>query len=95
MGGIYPYPGGRGAECVLSNDKYIGYTVKNSEGQVLASSFKKYSMTSVSAENFKKTIRINNRDYELVLEKIIPMPLKQSLTALMALLWFPCLSQMI
>ena len=29
-------------------------------------------MTSVSADNFKKTVNINNKDYELVLAKIIP-----------------------
>ena len=29
-------------------------------------------MTSVSADNYKKAININGKDYELVLAKIIP-----------------------
>jgi len=56
----------------FSNDKYIGYTVTDSEGKVLESRSDRYTMTSVSADNYKKIIRINNRDFELVLGKIIP-----------------------
>ena len=52
-----------------SNDKYIGYAIKNSEGKVLSSQSDKYTMTSVSADNYKKTIKIDNRDFELVLGK--------------------------
>ena len=56
----------------FSNDKYIGYTIKNSEGNVLTSRSDKYSMTSVSADNYTRKVKINNRDFELVLGKIIP-----------------------
>jgi cytochrome c-type biogenesis protein CcsB len=55
-----------------SGEKYMGYTVKNSEGKVLASSTDKYTMTSVSADDYKRTITINNKKYDLVLGKIIP-----------------------
>jgi cytochrome c-type biogenesis protein CcsB len=55
-----------------SNDKYIGYTIKNSEGKTLSSRSDKYAMTSVSADNYKKTITIDSRDFELVLGKILP-----------------------
>ena len=58
-------------EC-FSNEKYIGYSVKNINGTIITSHSEKYSMTSVSADNFKKAIKINNREYELVLAKIIP-----------------------
>ena len=34
--------------------------------------YEKYSMTSVSADNYKKEIKINNQDYDLVLSKILP-----------------------
>ena len=56
----------------FSNEKYIGYSVKDNFGTIVASHSQKYSMTSVSADNFKKTININNRNYELILAKIIP-----------------------
>ncbi len=55
-----------------STDKYIGYSVKDNDGKVLATDHVKYNMTSVSADNFETKININNRDYQLVLSKIIP-----------------------
>jgi cytochrome c-type biogenesis protein CcsB len=56
----------------FSNEKYIGYSVKDNNGTIITSHSQKYSMTSISADNFKKTIKINGRDYELILSKIIP-----------------------
>jgi cytochrome c-type biogenesis protein CcsB len=56
----------------FSNEKYIGYIIKTSDGKILASHYDKYTMTSFSAENYKKRIRINDREYELALGKIIP-----------------------
>jgi cytochrome c-type biogenesis protein CcsB len=56
----------------FSNEKYIGYSVKDNNGTIITSHSQKYSMTSISADNFKKTIKINGRDYELILAKIIP-----------------------
>jgi cytochrome c-type biogenesis protein CcsB len=58
-------------EC-FSNEKYIGYTVKNNNGIILTGNSEKYSLTSVSADNYKKVIKINDKDYELILAKIIP-----------------------
>ncbi len=56
----------------FSNEKFIGYSIIDSGGKIIASQSEKYSMTSVSADNYKKTLTINNKDYELVLAKIIP-----------------------
>jgi cytochrome c-type biogenesis protein CcsB len=55
-----------------SNEKYIGYLIKDARGNVTATNSEKYSMTSVSADEYKKILNINSKDYELVLAKIIP-----------------------
>ena len=70
-GSIHIREGEEQKEC-FSNEKYIGYSVKDINGSFIASHSEKYSMTSVSADNFKKVLKINNKDYELVLAKIIP-----------------------
>jgi cytochrome c-type biogenesis protein CcsB len=56
----------------FSTEKYIGYSIKDVNANIIDSRLEKYSMTSVSADNYKKKISINNKDYELVLAKIIP-----------------------
>ena len=56
----------------LSNEKYIGYSVKDNKGSIIASRIDKYSMTSVSADNYKKEFLVNGRKFELILAKIIP-----------------------
>jgi cytochrome c-type biogenesis protein CcsB len=56
----------------FSTEKYIWYSIKDAGGKITDMSSSKYSMTSVSADNYKKTIKINNKDYDLVLAKIIP-----------------------
>jgi cytochrome c-type biogenesis protein CcsB len=56
----------------LSNEKYIGYSVKDNKGSIIASHIDKYSMTSVSADNYKKEFFVDSRKYELILAKIIP-----------------------
>jgi cytochrome c-type biogenesis protein CcsB len=56
----------------FSNDKYIGYQVKDQNGAVLASRSDKYGMTSVSADNYTRSIHVDGRTYELILAKIIP-----------------------
>ena len=55
-----------------SNEKYIGYSVKDNNGKTIESRSDKYSMTSVSADNYNKTIKVDGRKFELVLAKIIP-----------------------
>ena len=72
MGRIYSYPGRRGAEYCYSTEKYIGYRIKNSSGEVIASNSQKYSLTSSYCRNYKEKISINNKEYELVLSKVIP-----------------------
>ena len=56
----------------FSTDKYIGYSVTDKSGSVISSHSKKYSLTSVSADNYSKQININNREYKLELSRIIP-----------------------
>src|SRR5450759_1097836 len=70
-GSIHIREGEAQSEC-YSTGKYIGYTVLNSAGKILSANSQKYTMTSASADNYKKRVRINNKDYELVLAKIIP-----------------------
>ncbi len=55
-----------------SNEKYIAYSVRESNGDVISGRSDKYNLTSVSADEYKKMVRINGKDYSLVLEKIIP-----------------------
>jgi cytochrome c-type biogenesis protein CcsB len=56
----------------FSNEKYITYSVKSNNGTKITKHTQKYSMTSVSADRFDKTMKIDGRDYELLLAKIIP-----------------------
>jgi|WetSurMetagenome_2_1015567.scaffolds.fasta_scaffold02437_2 cytochrome c-type biogenesis protein CcsB len=55
-----------------SNEKYIGYSIWDDSGNIIDSRSEKYSMTSVSADDYRKTLRINDKDFELVLAKILP-----------------------
>jgi cytochrome c-type biogenesis protein CcsB len=69
-GSIHIREGEEQQKC-FSNDKYIGYSVKDSTGAAITSSSQKYSMNKVSADNFKRTFKINGREYELMLARII------------------------
>ena len=55
-----------------STEKYIEYSVRDASGKVTETKTDKYSMTSVSADNYKKNVKINGKTYELELAKIIP-----------------------
>lgn len=55
-----------------STDKYIGYTVRETNGDIISSRSDRYHMTSVSADEYKKVVNINGKDYDLILEKIVP-----------------------
>ncbi len=59
------------AEC-LSTDKYIICSVKEADGTASSVLSDKYSLTSVSADEYDKIIKINGRDYNLILSRIIP-----------------------
>ena len=63
---------GETQNACFSSEKYIWYAIKDISGNILSSDQVKYSMTSVSADNYKKVLKINNKDYELVLASIIP-----------------------
>ena len=56
----------------FSNEKYIGYSVKDARGSIVTNRIDKYSLTSVSADNYTREFRINGQKYELILAKIIP-----------------------
>jgi cytochrome c-type biogenesis protein CcsB len=56
----------------FSTEKFIEYSVRDASGKITETKTDKYSMTSVSADNYKKNIKINGKTYELVLSKIIP-----------------------
>lgn len=62
---------GQEQQSCFSNEKYIGYSVKDSSGHLITSSSQKYSLTSSSSDNFKKTFKVKGRDYELILARII------------------------
>jgi cytochrome c-type biogenesis protein CcsB len=55
-----------------SNEKFISYSVRESNGDLISSHSNRYSLTSVSADEYKKVVKIDGRDYDLVLEKIVP-----------------------
>ncbi len=55
-----------------STENYIGYSVKDSQGNVVEGPVQKYSMTAVSADNYNEKVKINNKEYDLVLSKILP-----------------------
>jgi cytochrome c-type biogenesis protein CcsB len=63
---------GQEQQQCYSNDKYIGYSVKDKSGAVISSHSQKYSMTAVTAENSKQTAKINGVDYKIILAKLIP-----------------------
>jgi cytochrome c-type biogenesis protein CcsB len=58
-------------EC-YSNEKYIGLSVKDEKENVLYSLLKKYTMTSATAENFKRKLNAGGKEYEVLLARIIP-----------------------
>ncbi len=62
---------GQEQQLCFSNEKYIGYSVKDTNGVVVTSSSQKYFMSAVSSDNFKKTFKVNGREYELILARIM------------------------
>ncbi len=63
---------GEAQNTCYSIDKYIWYSVKDAGGKLIDSQSDKYTLTSVSADTYKKKLDINNKEYDLVLSKIIP-----------------------
>ena len=58
-------------EC-FSTEKYITCSVRESDGTVTSAIRINTHLTSVSADEYKKVIKINGKDYNLVLSRIIP-----------------------
>jgi cytochrome c-type biogenesis protein CcsB len=55
-----------------TGQKFIGYSVVDATGKVTDSNSEEYSMTAVSADEYKKSVNIGGTVYDLVLAKIIP-----------------------
>lgn len=70
--GVMHIRNGEQQNTCYSTEKYIGYSINDVNGSLIESHSQKYSMTSVSADNYKKILNINSKDYDLVLAKIIP-----------------------
>lgn len=70
-GSMHIREGGEENKC-YSSDKYISYVIKDNKGNVLDEGSDKYSMTAITADNYKKSIPAGDGKYELVLSKIIP-----------------------
>jgi cytochrome c-type biogenesis protein CcsB len=56
----------------FSGEKFLGYILKDKSGNILDQKSQKYYMGSQSADNYKKKIRSDGKDYDLVLARIIP-----------------------
>lgn len=63
---------GETSSLCSSGEKYIGYSVKNEKGDLISEYSRKYTMTSVSADNFKRKIKSGDKTYQLVLARILP-----------------------
>jgi cytochrome c-type biogenesis protein CcsB len=63
---------GETSNSCLSNLKYVGYEVRNPNGEVIIEKTGRPVSTSSSTESFKEKIRAAGKDYELVLAGIMP-----------------------
>jgi cytochrome c-type biogenesis protein CcsB len=63
---------GETEKICYSNDNFIGFTLKKETGEIIAFDSKKYSLTSRSADYYKKKINAGGKNYELMLARIIP-----------------------
>jgi cytochrome c-type biogenesis protein CcsB len=70
-GSIHIREGETSSSCYFS-EKYIGYRVMDNSKSVIASHSARYTMTSRTADNYKRNITLNNKKYEILLAKIIP-----------------------
>jgi cytochrome c-type biogenesis protein CcsB len=68
---------GESQDKCYSVNKHIRYTITDPSGNIASSVATKYSLTSVSADEYKKDIEINDREYTLELSKIIPNATEQ------------------
>ena len=68
---------GESQDKCYSVNKHISYTITDNKGQVVSSHKKQYSLTSVSADDYKRNITVNSKEYTLELSKIIPNATEQ------------------
>lgn len=55
-----------------SNERYIGFELKDSSGEIVEAHSEKFSLSAHSAGRFRKKLIVNGMQHELVLSKIIP-----------------------
>jgi cytochrome c-type biogenesis protein CcsB len=70
-GSIHIRDGETSSAC-NSEEKYISYNVRDKNETIVSSHSGRYTMTSKTAENYKRNITLNNKKYQLVLARIIP-----------------------
>lgn len=70
-GSIHIREGEMRQDC-YSNDNYLGYSVSDSSGSLIASHNQKYSVATGSAGKFQKNFNIGGKKYELILARFIP-----------------------
>lgn len=63
---------GESQQLCYSNDKFLGFTVLDQAGKQITERNDKYSLTNVSADEYKKSFSIEGRNYDIVLSRIIP-----------------------
>jgi cytochrome c-type biogenesis protein CcsB len=63
---------GETTSSCYSDEKYIGYSIVNDKEEIISEYSRKYTMTSVSADNFRRKIEAGGKEYKLVLARILP-----------------------
>jgi len=62
---------GESSNIINSEKEYLGYTVKNAAGETITSYSKQYTIASARPD-FKRNIRIGEKDYQVLLARVIP-----------------------
>lgn len=70
-GSIHIREGAEQSKC-YSGEKFISYILKDKSGNTIIQNSQKYFMGSSTADGFKKKIESGNKEYKLVLAKILP-----------------------
>jgi len=63
---------GESQNMCYSSHNIIRYELKDNTGKTISSFSRKYNLSSISADNFKKSLNIGNQKYSLELSRIIP-----------------------
>ena len=56
----------------FSNERYLEFAIRGNDGTVISQHSEKYSINTVSADNYRRKIKIDDKEYDLVLSRIIP-----------------------